>query len=227
MTYSESRSAPTVFIAIDDTDNLDSRGTGKLVQLLVGTLNDLSFGTPYGATRHQLNVDERIPYTSHNSSACIAVDAGESPDLDAIAQMVGDFLERESADGSDPGLSVVHSRTLEDPLARMRLADFGRRAKYDGLDQDQARALAAEFDIHLSAHGGDGGGIIGALSAIGLHGSGEDGLFLWMPGIRGLSGRATYAELRAAVPIDVARDPSGTQPSSGDLIELGNWVRPV
>jgi hypothetical protein len=227
VTYSESRAAPTVFVAIDDTDNLESRGTGKLVQLLIGTLNDGTLGTPFAATRHQLNVDDRIPYTSHNSSACIALDAGARPDLDAIAQMVGEFLERESADGSDPGLAVVHSGTLEDAVARTRLADFGRRAKYEVLNQDQARALAAEFGVHLSAHGGDGGGIIGALSAIGLHGSGEDGLFLWMPGMRGLNGRATYGELRATVPIDVARDPSGTQPLSSDLIELGNWVRPV
>lgn len=227
MTYSASRSAPAVLIAIDDTDNLDSRGTGKLVQLLIATLKKHRFGEPFGATRHQLNVDDRIPYTSHNSSACIAVDAGAHPDIGEIAQLVGEFLERESAEGSDPGLAVAQSSILEDPTARMRLADFGRRAKYEVLTQDEARALAAEFGVHLSAHGGDGGGIIGALSAIGLHGSGEDGLFLWMPGMRELSGQATYGELCSTVPIDVARDPSGVSPANDDLIELGNWVRPV
>jgi hypothetical protein len=219
-----SLAATSVLLAIDDTDNLTSRGTGQLVRMLAQTLDELDLGTPLGVTRHQLLVDDRIPYTSHNSSACIALDCGRRPDVAAITAVAAEFLQALSAAGSDPGLALA---TAAECVDRDRLRAFGLRAKREVVDQAQARALAAATGVHLSAHGGDGGGIIGALAAIGLHGSGADGRFLWMPRMRDLGGERSYADLRAAVPIDAALDPTGREPAADDLIELGGWVRPI
>jgi hypothetical protein len=216
-----------VLIGIDDTDNYESWGTGRLVQQLLAALEKERLGVALGATRHQLLVDPRIPYTSHNSSACVAWSAEDHTDLAAVIAYCSAFLEMESAPGSDPGLAVAAVEQWQVPAARDALVEFGRRAKIEVLDQDAARRVAADAGVHLSGHGGDEGGIIGALSAVGLHLSGADGLFVWMPGIRSLRGRATYDEVRAMVPIDVARDPAGAEPAPGDLIELGHWVRPV
>jgi hypothetical protein len=216
--------ATNVLVGIDDTDNLESPGTGRLARALVGVFADRGVGRPLGATRHQLLVDPRIPYTSHNSSVCIALDAGPAPDLSAIASVAAEFLEEMSAPGSDPGLAVFGAG---ESSGRAPLSDFGSRAKREVLDQRAARALARAVGVRLSPHGGDGGGIIGALAAVGLHGSGADGRFLWMPGLREIAGELTYAALLAAVPVDAALDPAGTEPGSGDLIELGEWVRPV
>lgn len=41
------------------------------------------------------------------------------------------------------------------------------------------------------------------------------------------AGSCTYAELRATVPVDVAHGPAGEEPAPGDLLDLGDWVRPV
>jgi hypothetical protein len=60
-----------------------------------------------------------------------------------------------------------------------------------------------------------------------LHLHGSDGFFLWMPGIRQLLGEATYSDLCALVPIDLARDRHGRQPAPDDRINLGDWVRPI
>jgi hypothetical protein len=217
----------TVLVGIDDTDNDESPGTGRLARMLVQTFEELGLGAALGATRHQLLVDPRIPYTSHNSSVCIALDAGPQPDARAIARAAGDFLERTGADGADPGLAVAAAGDWGRPNARERLGTFGSLAKVDVLNQAAARALAQSLAIHLSPHGGDGGGVIGALAAVGLHCAGTDGRFLWMPGMRDVSGEMTYAELLAAVPIDAALDPTGLEPAAGDLIELGDWVRPI
>ncbi len=222
-----SLAATNVLVAIDDTDSLTSRGTGQLVRLLAQAIDELGLGTPLGVTRHQLFVDDRIPYTSHNSSACIALDCGSPGDLRAIVDTTAEFLEALSADGSDPGLAVAEAAVWTDAATRERLHAFGFEAKRAVLDQEAARALAGETGVHLSAHGGDGGGIIGALAAIGLHSSGADGRFLWMPRMRSLRGRTTYADLRARVPVDAAVDPSGREPAPGDPIDLGDWVRPV
>jgi hypothetical protein len=81
--------------------------------------------------------------------------------------------------------------------------------------------------VHLSGHGGTQDGVLGALAAVGLHLSGDDGLFITLPGIRELPMQATLAELAALVPIDLACDPIHQHPEPGEVIELGDWVRPV
>jgi hypothetical protein len=215
-----------LLIGIDDTDDLDSRGTGYLAQVLLKRLRDLGLGTPVGATRHQLLVDPRIPYTSHNTSACIAWRTNTPSDEAAIVSEAGRFLETETAPGADPGLAVVAPRRLVPP-DREALVAFGRRAKTEVLARDGASGLAALLRVHLSGHGGTRDGMVGALAAAGLHLSGADGLFLWMEGIRGLWGRRTVAELFALAPIDDVRDASGVRPQSDDVVELGSWVRPV
>jgi hypothetical protein len=221
-----SLSATSVLLAIDDTDNLTSRGTGQMVRALAQTLDELSLGTPLGVTRHQLLVDDRIPYTSHNSSACIALDCGSMPDVAALVAVAAEFIERMRAVGSDPGLAVSELARRSD-TEREALQTFGRRTKTTVVATSDARALADATGVHLSAHGGDGGGIIGAIAAVGLHDSGDDGRFLWMPRMRDLRGEHTYAQLRDTVAIDAALDPSGREPAPDELIALGDWVRPV
>ena len=216
-----------VLIGVDDTDNLDTKGTGFLAQRLLAELEAAGLGTPLGATRHQLYIHPSIPYTSHNSSACIAWDGGPDPDAGGIVSLASRFLESESAPGSDPGLVVATRRAWSDPAVRTALSSFGKRAKREVLTLTMARELADNVGVHASGHGGTSGGIIGALAGVGLHLSGTDGLFLWMPGIRSLTGFTTYRELKASVPIDAARDPAGIEPDPEDTIDLGDWVRPI
>jgi hypothetical protein len=61
-----------IFIGIDDTDNLETRGTGYQARTLGQSLSEAGLFEMRTVTRHQLLVDRRIPFTSHNSSACLA-----------------------------------------------------------------------------------------------------------------------------------------------------------
>jgi len=58
------------YIGFDDTDPLDADyGTGKLARCFE---KELSNGYLFrGVVRQQLLVHEKIPYTSHNSAACV------------------------------------------------------------------------------------------------------------------------------------------------------------
>lgn len=206
-----------LLISIDDTDTLASRGTGWLAQRLIAELTDRGFGRCAGATRHQLLRDPRIPFTSHNSSACLAWHRAPGADVDDIVAVAGAFLATRSAPGSDPGLAVAERGPAQ------ALVDFGRAAKTEVLDVAAARALAAEAGVHLSGHGGTEDGVLGALAGVGLHRSGSDGFFLWMPGIRDLPQTMRHTDLMATVPIDGV---DGT-PAPDDVIDLGDWVRPV
>ncbi|GAB3300440.1 hypothetical protein EK0264_18910 [Epidermidibacterium keratini] len=219
-----SRAVDTL-IGIDDTDNDTSPGTGYLAQRLLESLEDSGLAAPVGATRHQLLKDPRVPYTSHNSAACLAV-ASERADLTPVIAHCADFLTQWSAEGSDPGLCVA-DHDLTAPV-QAALASFGHRTKVDLQTQTAARSVAARNDVFLAGYGGTEDGVIGALAAVGLHRGGSDGFFLWLPGLRDLRpGRLPFDELCATLPIDDARTLDGRRPAATESIRVHPWVRPA
>lgn len=228
MTEKRALDGVDLLIGIDDTDDLRSPGTGRRARALLRELADAGLGTPAGATRHQLLVDDRIPYTSHNSSACLAWrSADEDPQavLAEVIELSARFLERVCPPDADPGLAVAIPRHLDGAVPA--LVDFGRRAKRDVLRTAEARELAATLGVHLSGHGGTQDGVLGALAAVGLHLSGNDGLFITLPGLYELPREATLDDLRGLIPLDHARDANHRQPGPGERIELDDWVHPV
>ena len=87
-------------IGIDDTDNLDGPGTGHRVRQLAVELQAAGLVLSEGITRHQLLVSPEIPYTSHNSSACLTVAPAAAPaPVEEITRFCREFLLRESATG--------------------------------------------------------------------------------------------------------------------------------
>ncbi len=208
-------------IGIDDTDNLESAGTGRRARQLGEALAAAGLARVEGITRHQLLVSPRIPYTSHNSSACLTVTAAAR--FEDIRGLCRDFLLAASAPGSDAGLCLA-AWGGEIP----ELVEFGERAKMSVLRKSQAMAVpAANAGIVLEGLTGDHGGVIGALAAVGLRAGGEDGRFLWLPGLRELSGVYACSRLAASAGIDEVRGVDGETVPPGALIEAGEWVRPV
>src|SRR5512145_696306 len=208
-------------IGIDDTDNLESRGTGYRVRQLADLLAEQALAQPLGITRHQLLVDPQIPYTSHNSSACLLVEADKKRKT-ALWGACREFLLRESAPGSDAGLCLAEWESVNACLHA-----FGRRAKIVVLTQLEAEQTALDHEIRLEGLTGTHGGIIGALAAVGLRHEGNDGRFLWLPGLRDLSGNLSVAEICARGQIDGIRPITGANLASETLVKVGDWVRPI
>jgi len=161
-----------VLICIDDTDSLDSRGTGELAEMIADRIEHAGRGHCSAVTRHQLLLHDDIPYTSHNSSMCFRADLNSPEELQPVIELATGMLETESAEGSDPGLAVAEVALLSKPE---EVVEFGQRAKREVLTKDAAQAFAHKQGIHLTEHGGTGQGIIGALAGIGLRLSGNDG----------------------------------------------------
>lgn len=161
-----------IFFCIDDTDNLDSPGSGQLAEVLANKLQHLGMASGCSTiSRHQLFVHESIPYTSHNSAMCFSGSI-EKGHLDEVILYAKQFLKKASAPGSDPGLCVAAERNFSD---RESLISFGLKAKQTILTKQEAYALAGKTGVHLSEHGGTGDGVIGALAGIGLRLHGNDG----------------------------------------------------
>lgn len=213
-----------VYAAIDDTDNLESRGTGFRARQLAARIGETGLGVVHGITRHQLFVSPDIPYTSHNSSACLAVSLCKATSMKDLAALCRDFLEKESAPGSDAGFCI---RSANDVPGTVKA--FGTRAKTTVLTVAAAHELARASGCHLEGVTGDHGGVIGALSAVGLRATGVDGRFIWVHGLREKAGMKLPLQLllgRTGVDCVQTRDGLVLDDPMDD-IDLGEWPRPV
>lgn len=160
-----------VWISIDDTDRLGSPGTGHHAEALRKKIEAAGLGTTQYITRHQLYVHNDVPYTSHNSAMCFEASLTEDS-LEAVITLAQDHLLEVSEVGSDPGLCVAPWDQIQNMA---QLIAFGKQAKAGLVTKAMAYELAENTKVHLSEHGGTGGGVIGAIAGVGLRLSGHDG----------------------------------------------------
>jgi hypothetical protein len=208
-------------IGIDDTDNLESRGTGYRARCMGAELAEAGLARTDGVSRHQLLVHPDIPYTSHNSSLCLDAEVPEGG-LNVVVEFCRDFLLRESAEGSDAGLCIAAFETLKDAVQA-----FGVRAQQVVLTKDEAATVAVDAGVHLEGLTGDHGGMIGALAAVGLRRSGTDGRFVWLEGVREISGVMQAENLLQTTGIDAIENREGHAVSPKTMICVEPWPRAV
>jgi hypothetical protein len=151
------------------------------------------------------------------------VTVSAQPDrLAALIAAARDYLSTHSAPGSDAGVCVAAWDQVDETLQQ-----FGQRAKQEVVTMTEAFALAQAAGLTLEGLTGDHGGVIGSLAAIGLRVAGNDGRFLWLKGLREVSGIYTIDQLRAAIPIDRIQTIEGVDVPVTDRIDVGEWLRPV
>ena len=206
-----------ILIAIDDTDNLETPGTGHLASHMIELLEEKGLGKGSPITRHQLYVHEDIPYTSHNSSMCFEAEI-DINNLDHITEFCQDFLVKESAPGSDPGLCIVNPKEL---LSEEILINYGKNAKKNILNKKIAYDLAASLKVHLSEHGGTGDGIIGALAGTGLRLSGNDGRLKGHFLVGDINDTLTVKELLKRTGADIVKTEDGHALQDDDIVRIG------
>lgn len=208
-----------IYVGFDDTDVLGAdRGTGKLARWFEAELP--AECSVWGVVRQQLLVDDRIPYISHNSAACVVVDSPGADFSEDLILRARNLLGRHFLEGSDPGLCIVG----EGHPALDRLIAFGRLAAVEVVTQDGARGAAA--GCHLSAHGGTGDGIIGAAAAVGLTVDGWNGRFIEYQGLHDMPPALTVAELENRGMMVVSMDRDAPVPHPEDWVETRGWLRP-
>ena len=205
-----------LLIGLDDTDNETSPGTGWLARQLARECKARGL-EPVGITRHQFPQDPRIPYTSHNSGACLAVasDNGAEEQADFAYNFVGDL----SAPGSDPGVCVVAQDTVSQTVI-----DFGLLTTQEVVQMSDAMDLAKAQGIDLRPLGGEGIGVIGALASVGLRAGGMEGRFIALPGLRDIAVRVRSEDItKLGIDLEHAE---GRKPNQEDEYETFQWVRP-
>jgi hypothetical protein len=208
-----------VYVGFDDTDHIDAdRGTGKLARWFKDALPEGS--RIWGVVRQQLLVHDDIPYTSHNSSACVVVDMDVGSLVEALITRAVTHIERYSLEGSDPGLCVA----CEGALGFSRLIAFSRKCTSQVVTQKEA--LEAASNMHLSGHGGTNQGIIGAAAAVGLTADGWNGRFIEFGNLRQVPDRVRVSELEGLNILAVSLDRDSRVPAPDDMVVTKNWLRP-
>ncbi|MBC8315912.1 MAG: hypothetical protein ISR57_03085 [Bacteroidales bacterium] len=209
-----------IYIGIDDTDNLVSIGTGHLARDLANSLDDAGLVRIFSITRHQLLVDPKIPFTSHNSAACITgqITGNEFQ----VREFCADFLLNHAADGSDVGLCIVLEESIPEEIV-----SFGQRAKIEVLKENEALDIAKKYSIYLIGLTGQKIGVIGALAAVGLRFHGNDGRLLWLNRLREIQGIFTIGKYQELVPVDTIVDIDGNLLHPESKINISDWCRPV
>lgn len=217
------KKADHYFVGIDDTDNINSRGTGYLARQFAHLINESGFGRVDSITRHQLYVHKAIRYTSQNSSACLKVFAD---DLNGLISLGENYLINNSAPGSDAAMCVCAPDQCNNSLVT-----WGNDAKNTVLTMETARIIADTSGIYLKGFTGTFEGIIGALAAVGLRAGGNDGRFIWRKRKKELreisEGISTAGQLIADLELDGILSLEGEKPADRDRIMLSNWVRPI
>jgi tRNA(Ile2) C34 agmatinyltransferase TiaS len=194
-----------LFIGLDDTDTVESRGTGHLARAIATVLaKDFQIE---GVTRHQLLLDPRVPCTRNNSCAAITVALNGNLDEGTLLERVQALMLADYQPGSDPGLCVAR-------VVPGAVVEFGRRAKSSLVTQQEARSLASVHGLSLVGLGGDEDGVIGAVAAVGLAAAGEDGRYVLVGQSRELTGLQPVQALLEAGIIAV-------QTVDGDAVEEG------
>lgn len=210
-----------VLCSIDDTDNHESRGTGFRARQLARMLTDEGLASMRGISRHQLYVHPDIPYTSHNSALCLDMEWTGGA-IGELADITRAYLAEASAPGSDAGFCICPFDEVP-----AEIVSFGRRAKDTVLRQREARELAGRHGIILEGVTGDEGGVIGAIASVGLRKGAHDGRFVWVEGVRDLSGITTTDYLLGQTGIDSLQTLEGEEISVPGRISVDPWPRPV
>ena len=173
-----------VWIGLDDTDIPGSPGTGHLARELAAYLG--SRYPVYGVTRHQLLQDPRVPMTSKNSAAVVHLQA-DGP-VDGLIDEVARWVAERAAPESEPGICLAWA-------VPETVVVFGRRAQREIVTCEEALALAEADGLLLRGPRGGKSGVIGALAAVGLAATGDDGRFVLYRRLRDLKGLVSVPSL--------------------------------
>src|SRR5512140_48050 len=118
-------------IGVDDTDTPKSAGTAALVRRLAQWLQADRLAEPHGLTRHQLYAHKPVPYTGHNTSVCLSL---EAENVEGVWETARDFLALESALKANTGLCLGRW----DGVSR-EVIELGRRTKTEVITLEEVQ----------------------------------------------------------------------------------------
>ena len=207
-------------LCIDDTDELGGEiSTGSLAQEIA--LEISSFAKVSFITRHQLLLDPRINYTSHNSSMCLVAKISKEQ-KQKVLDIALELLINKCAKSAEPGIAAVFKDDINDTK---ELINFGKNAKNMFLTTKQAFEIAMAQNVFLKALTPNANGVIGALAGIGLRLSGDDGKI--RDKFKLNEPKLSVAKLTELPFIEAVLDENFKELAKDEMINLDGTLKPI
>ena len=211
-----------IFIGIDDTDTQTSKGTGYLSRELAKQIESNNLGKVVNITRHQLFISDKIKYTNRNNSACIEVLTSQK---DSLILFCREMVLSTTHPESQPVIVYADAKSVA-----QNIIDFGCKAKTSIIKINEAIKLAEESGLVIDVLRSDKNGIIGAIAAIGLRTTGNDGRAIWVNGyeINGLTGTYMVGEVYSRTHVDAIKTIDGYKiPTNASINFENKRIQPV
>jgi hypothetical protein len=212
-----------IFIGIDDTDTQNSNGTGFLSRELAKQIESNNLGKVVNITRHQLFISNKIKYTNRNNSACIELLTSKK---DLLILFCREMVLSSTNPESQPVIVYAESNLISE-----NIIDFSCKAKTSIQNINDAIKLAKDSSFVIDfLRSGKKNGVIGAVAAIGLRATGNDGRVIWVNGyeIKGLTGTYMVGEVYCRTHVDAIRTIDGYKVPTNASIDFENKrIKPV
>jgi len=205
-----------IYVGIDDTDTLDSPGTNKLARGLATELAE-DYRCPV-ILRHQLLRDPRVPFTSKNSAASLLLEPNKDTDIANLYAAIETFLNDRFVAGSDPGVCIAQE-------VPPQVTAFGQLCQSEVVTQQTARRLAGLHGLLLHGLGGTEDGVIGALAAVGLAASGNDGRVVHIDSVPAELTGLQDVDALWSHGVEVVSHQTGEAVTNG-TVDIGKHLRP-
>jgi tRNA(Ile2) C34 agmatinyltransferase TiaS len=210
-----------IYVGLDDTDTLDTPGTNKLARHLAD-VSRADFACRM-ILRHQLLEDPRVRCTRKNGCAAILLEPRAAVfDAGNLAEVLRSTIRAWCPAGSDPGFCIAER-------VSNAILNWGRRCQRELVNQGEARQLASSEGVLLQGLGGTEDGVIGALAAVGLAATADDGRVVYLgdgdSDRLDTTGDVSIDEIRQRG-IDDVRDTSSHVSITAGIVSVRKRLRP-
>ncbi|MDD2587241.1 MAG: hypothetical protein PHT79_09300 [Syntrophomonadaceae bacterium] len=162
-----------IFVGIDDSRRLDGGGAGEIVSLLTRTIDEKGWGKSAIPSRHRLYPHPDTGYRKHNTARSFSAEVKEQY-MEELIDYACVMIKSNGTSDSNSGLAIAVPERMDNTD---ELIDYAYRTKETMINSDEALAMAKKPGLYIFELSGNGKGIIGALAAVGLRMTGNDGQF--------------------------------------------------
>lgn len=211
-----------LFIGIDDTDCSSSKGTGELTKILAKQIESNGLGKVVNITRHQLYLSKKIKYTNLNNSACLEVIVCN---MESLVSFCKNFVKNNCQKLSNATIIFANEENIS-----TEIIDFSLKVKKEVVTIKEAITLAKKNNLCVDFFGIKKSGVIGALAAIGLRLTSNDGRVIWANGFEVPNMNGTYiaGEVYCQTHVDTIKTSDGYKiPTNSKIIYDNKFSKPI
>lgn len=162
-----------IYVALDDSRQLDGGKAGQTASLLGKYIEARGWGQSAIPSRHRLYPHPETGCKKHNTARSFAADI-DGKNLNEFIDYACQLVKSTGTPDSNAGLAIAVPELMDNPD---ELIQYAYRVKEEMVDKAEAMELAARPGLHVFEINGSGNGVIGALAAVGLRMTGNDGQF--------------------------------------------------